>query len=265
MTFPANYWPLRRRLLRRGAERVLIAPLWPADWLAAAVVGMGPVMSTTRKAIGRAYRAAGNRPIIVVGHSGGGIAGRLAMSPVPFYGRRGGAAEEVACLVTLGTPHALAELPNRYHHAGHEATAFLDRESPGAWFAPRTAYLSVGSTYPMAGFPGILGRAVREVFTVIVGDDAAGVGDGIVPFSVVHLAGATQLTFDDARHGHIGAKWYGSDAIVDRWWPTAVGLWRGALEARAGSGAADGADRPAVAGPGELAGARTQGTSRGRR
>jgi hypothetical protein len=232
MTFPGNYWPLRRSLLRRGAGQLLIAPLWPIDWALGAVVGLGPIMRRTRKAILRAHRAAGNEPIIVVAHSGGGIAARLAMSPTLFYGRRGDAAEAIGCLVTLGTPHALAGLPNRYRHAGHEASAFLERESPGAFFAPRTAYLTVGSNYPMAGFPGVLGRAVREVFSVIVGDDGGGAGDGIVPLAAVHLADAEQMTLEDARHGHIGANWYGADGIVDRWWPKAVRLWRGALQAR---------------------------------
>jgi len=232
MTLPANYWPLRRRLRQRGAAKVLIAPIWPIDWALAAVVGLGPIMRRTREAIAHAHRVAGNEPILVVGHSGGGIAARLAMSSSPFYGRPGGVAEAVGCLVTLGTPHALARLPNRFQHTGHAAAAFLDRESPGAFFAPRTAYLSVGSTYPMAGFPGVLGRAVHEVFSVIVGDGAGELGDGIVPLSAVHLEGAQQLTFDDTRHGHIGANWYGSDAVVDRWWPQAVELWHAAVEAR---------------------------------
>ena len=232
MTAPFNYWPLRMRLSKRGAGQVLIAPLWPVDWGVAGILGFGPVMTRTRAAIIRATRDAGNRPIIVVAHSGGGIAARLAMSAAPFYGRRGGVAEAVGCLVTLGTPHELSRLGNRYRHLGHEAAAFLDRESPGAFFAPRTAYLSVGANFPDAAFSGLLGRASREVFSIIVGEETTELGDGIVPHSAVHLEGAEQLTFDDVRHGHIGANWYGSDEVVDRWWPRAIELWRGALAAR---------------------------------
>ena len=230
LTLPLNYWPLRRRLLARGAAAVDIAPVWPIDWALATVLGMAPVMRRTRLAILRSYQAAGRQPIIVIGHSGGGIAARMAMSDAPFYGQRGGVAEAVGCLVTLGTPHGMAQLSNRYRHAGHEATEFLDRVSPGAYFAPRTAYLSIGSKYEAAAFGGIVGRLADEAFSIIVGQGAVRAGDGIVPHAVVHLDGATQLSFDDARHGHIGANWYG--AIVDRWWPTAVGLWRRALDAR---------------------------------
>jgi hypothetical protein len=232
MTAPPNYWPLRRRLLRRGARRVEVAPLWPPDWIIAGLLGFGPLMRRTAVAIARTHRAAGRQPIIVIGHSGGGIAARLAMAKGPYLGRRGGAADAVGCLVTLGTPHSLAALANHYHHAGHDATEYLDRETPGAFFAPRTAYLTVGSAYPSAPFPGLAGRMAEEFFSMVVGVDTARSGDGIVPAAAVHLPGAEQLTYDDVRHGHIGRHWYGADEIVDRWWPRAVELWRGALEAR---------------------------------
>jgi PGAP1-like protein len=231
-TLPINYWRMRRRLLRRGVERVDIAPVYTPDWLIGAMLGLGPVMQRTARAIRHTYERGGSRPIIVIGHSGGGIAARLAMANVPFNGREGGVAEQVGCLVTLGTPHGLATLPNRFQHAGHSAAAFLDRATPGAFFAPRTAYVSVGSRFPDAPFPGLGGRLAKEAFSIAVGDDTQALGDGIVPFSAVHLDGAEQLSYDDVRHGMIGAPWYGDDAIIDRWWPVALRLWRSALDAR---------------------------------
>jgi hypothetical protein len=94
--------------------------------------------------------------------------------------------------------------------------------------------LSVGSRFPEAPFPGVGGRLAKHVFSIAVGDDTQALGDGIVPFSAVHLEGAEQLTYDDVRHGMIGTPWYGDDAIIDRWWPAALRLWREALEAREG-------------------------------
>jgi hypothetical protein len=232
MTAPPNYWPMRRRLLRRGAVRVDICPIWPPDWALAGLVGFGPLLRRTGNAIARTHRLAGRRPIIVIGHSGGGICARLAMSDRPYHGQRAGVAEAVGCLATLGTPHDLAQLHNRYRHAGHAATEFLDRACPGAHFAPRTGYLTVGSRRRFTTGGGALGRMVDEVFKMVVGGDAYLAGDGIVPASAAHLAGARQVTYDDALHGHIGRLWYGADAIVDRWWPLAVELWREALAAR---------------------------------
>jgi hypothetical protein len=240
-TGPYNYWPMRRRLRRRAVERVDVAPLWPPDWAAAGLLGLGTLIRRTGRAIVATWRAGGRRPIIVVAHSGGGIAARLAMSNVPFHGRLAGVAEAVGCLVTLGTPHGLASLPNRHRHAGHEAAEFLDRETPGAWFAPRTAYLTVGSRFPAAPYRGVVGRLAGQVFSMIVGDDTQGPGDGIVPVGAVALDGAEELIFDDVRHGHVGAPWYGDDRVIDRWWPAAARLWEEALAARAsGAPAAQG-------------------------
>lgn len=208
------------------------APLWPPDWALASVLGFGLILRRTGKAILRTYGLGGGLPIIVVAHSGGGIAARLAMSPVPYNGRVAGVGDAVGCLVTLGTPHRMAQLPNRYHHAGHEASQFLDRETPGAFLAPRTAYLSVGSGYAQAPFTGLVGRLAEGVFSMIVGSDTQKLGDGIVPASAVHLEGAEHLIFDDVRHGMIGAPWYGDDHVIDRWWPSAVRLWQEALVAR---------------------------------
>jgi pimeloyl-ACP methyl ester carboxylesterase len=201
----------------------------------AGLLGFGSVMLRTGRAIGRTWRAGGRQPIIVVGHSAGGIAARLAMADKPFNGRSAGVAEAVGCLVTLGTPHGLQRLTNRYHHAGHAALEFLDATTPGAFFAPRTSYLSVGGRTPGAEFPGLAGDVANEMFGVAVGRETQALGDGIVPFSAVHLDGATQLTYEDVRHGMVGAPWYGDDIMLDRWWPVALDLWREALAARSGA------------------------------
>ena len=224
-----------------------IAPLWPPDWVIASLLGFGPLLRRTGRAIARTYELGGRRPIVVVGHSGGGIAARLAMSHVPFHGRVAGVAEAVGCLVTLGTPHGLADRPNRYRHAGHEAAEFLSRETPGAYYAPRTGYLSVGSSFPRAAFPGVVGRLADEVFSVVVGSDTQGLGDGIVPAAAVKLEGAEQIMFDDVVHGMIGTPWYGDDRVIDRWWPDALRLWNEALAARAAGRAAIGRRDPARA------------------
>lgn len=234
-TAPPNYWPLRRRLVERGAGRVDIAPTWPPDWVLAGVLGFGSVMRRTGRAIATSYIRGGRRPIIIVAHSGGGIAARLAMSHVPFHGRMAGVADAVGCLVTLGTPHRLWAIPNRYHHAGHDAAEFLERATPGAYFAPRTEYLTIGSDLQRGIVGGPLGRVFDDFFATIVGREAIRAGDGIVPVSAVHLEGAEQITYDDVLHGVIGSPWYGDDEILDRWWPTAQRLWRAALATRSTS------------------------------
>ena len=222
---PPNYIGLRRRLLRRGAGRVDICQLWPPDWLLAGMVGFGPVTRRAARAIAATSRAAGRRPIIVIGHSAGGIVARLAMSERPFDGRVPGVSEAVGCLVTLGTPHGLSTLTNSYRHAGHEAVAFLERESPGAYFAPRTGYLSVAGQVRLDAPRWPAGRFVAELFRMMVGDESGTDGDGIVPISAAHLDGARQLNLAGVRHGVIGSPWYGDEEVIDAWWPAALELW----------------------------------------
>jgi hypothetical protein len=154
------------------------------------------------------------------------------MSNVPYRGHVAGVAAAVGCLATLGTPHDLSHLTTRYRHAGHDAVEFLDRELPGAFYAPRTGYLSVAGTYPQADLPGVVGQAADDFFSLILGDHTDELGDGIVPVSVAHLEGAEHLTYDDVRHGVLGSHWYGDAEILDRWWPHTVRIWEGALAAR---------------------------------
>jgi len=245
LTGPYNYWPLRDRILARGAARVDIAPIWPVDWVAAGFVGLGPLLGRTGRAVLKTWRAGGKQPIIIVGHSGGGLLTRLATSEVPYRGRRAAVAPQIGALVTLGTPHRLGPTSRWPAHPGHHAVRFLERNLPGARFAPTTGYLSVGSRFvalasrrePSAAgsrWRRIGGRMIEEVSTAMLGAwDGADLGDGVVPHGLVHLPGARQLTFDDVLHGHLGGPWYADDRIVERWWPEAMEVWQEALAARA--------------------------------
>jgi hypothetical protein len=238
LTEPLLYERMRVRLLSRGAAHVSMAPIHLPDWLAMGFAGMGPVMLRGALAIRRARRMS-PAPLLVVGHSAGGIVARLAMAPEPFEGRRAGVAEDVACLVTLGTPYRFDPRLAGWRHAGVRAAEFLDRATPGAWFAPRTAYLSVGS-HLVAPSPvhatAIPAKLPYLVTRIAVGQTPGAWGDGLVDADRVHLAGARQLSFDDVLHGAVGGPWYGDEAIIDRWWPVALDAWREALRARSDAG-----------------------------
>jgi hypothetical protein len=245
MTYPPAYFAMRQRLLAKGARRVLIAPLWPHEWLAGVLRGLGPLVARTATAAERLHQEGGGQPILVVGHSAGGLLARLITSPEAFEGRVPGLVERVGAVVTLGAPHQMAAEPSRGQRAGSDATLFLDSTVPGAFFAPRIGYLSVASSLveaagPRAGFePWWAGLA----YSLLLGRPGRGIlGDGMVPVDAAHLEGASQLTFDDVRHGHLGDHWYGDRRVLDRWWPAALHVWRSALAARAGelgSGAFD--------------------------
>jgi hypothetical protein len=234
LTEALSFAPMRARLLERGAARVTITPLhWP-DWLAMGIVGMGPVMLRGARAIREARRGAAT-PLMVVGHSAGGLIARLAMAPEPIDGRFAGVSDDVGCLVTLGTPYRFDPAIPGWRHAGVRAAEFLERVSPGAWFAPQTAYVSVGSRLvpPSPVRPSLSPGSLGHVITRVAVGQTPGVrGDGLVDEVRARTPGARQVVFDDVLHGVFGGPWYGDAHIIDRWWPMALEAWRGALAAR---------------------------------
>ena len=244
LTMPAWYRPMAAELRDRGAADVVVAPIYTPDWVLCAVRGLGPV--TTRA--GRSLLAAGalsgrtpgpassGAPILYVGHSAGGILGRLLTSPEPFEGRRFGAADRIGALVTLGTPHLVG---NEARWGGRVATSgarFANRVVPGAFFAPTTGYLAVASRRIVGdeGADDPRSRSMRRLYEDVhpAPDQPVVAGDGLVPVASALLPGARHLVLDDAVHGPGTTRWYGREEQLDAWWPIALEVWRDALRAR---------------------------------
>jgi len=243
LTTPGWYGPMAPALRARGAAGVVIAPVYPPDWILCAVRGLGPV--TTR--VGRALLAAGvlsaadpasrGAPILYVGHSAGGIVGRLLTSPEPFEGRRQGASRRIGGLVTLGTPHLVGDEARWGGRVASAGARFANRHVPGACFAPTTGYLAVASQYVIGHDEAHDSRSrfMRRLYEEVhpAPDQPIVAGDGLVPVASALLPGARHLVLDDAVHGP-GARfpWYGQGDQLDAWWPIALEVWRDALRAR---------------------------------
>jgi pimeloyl-ACP methyl ester carboxylesterase len=243
LTSPPLYRPFAARLRDRGAADVVVGSVWTMDWLLAASRGLGPILTRSGRALlassARSEQLAQGAPVMVIGHSAGGMSARILTAREPFAGRRLNASGRIGAIVTLGTPHVVS-LDHDPRRAGTEAAAFANRVVPGPAFAPGTGYLAVGSRR-MTGRPhGTLReRRAWRVYRTLVPDpvaaDAAGeiTGDGLIPLECALLPGARAITLDDADHGQsIGTDWYGAERFIDAWWPTAVEAWRGALGAR---------------------------------
>jgi hypothetical protein len=244
LTSPPFYERLRGRLHGLGAAAVVVAPIWLPDWLLAAPRGLGPIVTRA----GRALLAAGEvaqvssagAPILVVGHSAGGLVARLLTSPEPFEGRRLGGAGRIGAIVTLGTPHlqsADPELGFRRDDTGRRVGRHLDRHVPGATFAPRVGYVSVASGTvvgrPYAPGPEGISFRTYELFLGGSIDRGGTPGDGVVPLAAAVLPGSQPVIVEGVGHGIFGRlPWYGSAGVLERWWPVAIDAWRAALRAR---------------------------------
>jgi pimeloyl-ACP methyl ester carboxylesterase len=253
LTESLQYRPMRERLLAVGADRVTVAPIHLPDWGVMGLVGMGPLLLRGARAIREARRQAPD-PVIVIGHSLGGLVARLATCEVSLDGRRAAVADDVGALVTLGTPHAFApRIP--WRHAGVRAAEHLARYCPDDRFAPATAYLTVGSRFVRAGRRAPTRTAVQllnGILRNLVGETPGVAGDGLIGADRCRLDGVRHIELDDTLHGLVYGPWYGDEQAIERWWPAAVEEWRGALAARAGDTAV-GVAREAEAGPGPAA------------
>jgi hypothetical protein len=239
---PPVYGPFARRLMERGVADVVIGNVWTPDWLLAARRGLGPILTRS----GRALLAASERsasvslgaPVLVIGHSAGGMSARLLTSPVPFAGRRLDAAGRMGAIITLGTPHVVTSGDELGNRVGAEAAAFANREIPGPFFSPRTGYLAVASTVSPGRRDGTrTERRDWRMYQRLLPDPSVTSveGDGLIPLASALLPGAPSVILDDANHGQWpGRDWYGSDRPMDRWWPAALAAWHAALRARAG-------------------------------
>lgn len=246
MTSPPFYRPFAGRLRERGAADVVVARVWTQDWFLAGARGLGPILTRS----GRALLAASDQsevvsqgaPVLVIGHSAGGMSARLLTSPVRFAGRWLNASGRMGAIVTLGTPHLVTHDGQPGDLVGAQAADFANREVPGPWFAPRVGYLSVGSTAVRGRPDG--DRAERRAWAsyqgLLVDREATELlGDGLIPIGSALLPGAQSIILGDVRHGQgPGRDWYGSDGPLDRWWPVALEAWHKALQARAEARAA---------------------------
>jgi hypothetical protein len=256
LTAPPFYRPFRRRLLQRGAAAVIVANLWPWHWFGGIVGAMGPLAGNASKAAIRARTAASasplsrGAPLLVIGHSAGGLLARILTSEPRFAGRTTGFAADIAAIVTLGTPHRVLRQPLVGARIDALATRFADRAVPGTFWAPTIGYVAVGAR-------GIVGRAdgngrervAHRLYGGLTGRGSTpSDGDGVVPADAALLDGALSILLDGVAHGQAaGRPWYGAEPVIDAWWPPALEAWRTALRARVDAASSPGdrsADEP---------------------
>jgi hypothetical protein len=252
LTSPPLYRPFVHRLRARGVADVVVGNVWLPDWLLAARRGLGPILNRSGRALleasARSTATSLGAPVLVVGHSAGGMSARLLTSPTPFAGRTLNGSGRMGAIVTLGTPHVVSDAGEMGSRVGAEAATFANRELPGPWWAPRIGYLAVTSRLVVGRPSGSLDErrawAVYQDLLATPGADEIP-GDGLVPVASALLPGAPSIVLDDADHGmRPGRDWYGSERFLDRWWPAALEAWHGALRARAEAATFDGsADR----------------------
>jgi hypothetical protein len=218
------YEPLVASLERLSGQPVVLVPVSRLDWLLT-VFPLGWARLLDRVAP-LASELAGRSPsgrITLVGHSSGGILLRLFLADGPFEGRRYSGRRLASTLVMLGSPHTALK-----------ATAMrarVARELPGAFFAGAdpdpVRYVAVAGAIDLAEPAGQASATARRLAPTAYRNstgDPDDRGDGLVPVDSALLEGAEPVVLEGVAHGGaFGPVWYGTPAVVERWWAAVAG------------------------------------------
>jgi pimeloyl-ACP methyl ester carboxylesterase len=163
----------------------------------------------------KAFRKNAGKKLTLIGHSQGGILGRLYLSDQLILGKCFCGREYIDHLITLGSPHFNQ---GGIQRGGHMAQ-WVQQKVPDSTFTPQVRYTSVAGKYVHGRISGSL--AERMAFKVYKDICATGDiwGDGIVPVSSALLPGSEQITLRGVSHYAIlGQPWYGSETVIQKWW-----------------------------------------------
>ena len=210
------YRDMQRTLSALAGQPVWVVDTHMYDWLPViSQRGWLHLLLMLQRTVQQALAQTGASRIILVGHSTGGVLGRLYLSQEPFKGSRFNGCEHVSHLITLGSPH--------YIRAGFKRERLLSRwleeRLPGAAYAPQVRYTAVAGTY-IKGSPrgSYTERRAYRVYRRIW-DCGEVAGDGLIPLASALLAGAQQITLDGVHHHSLSrSAWYGSASVIPRWW-----------------------------------------------
>jgi pimeloyl-ACP methyl ester carboxylesterase len=214
--WPGSYRNFASLLQEISGSEVHIAPITPLDWTLGYFRGFGQLVFEIASTVDRALLESEAKRVVLVGHSAGGLACRVFIGgDRPYGGRRYSGHRRVESLITLGTPHTVAD---------KQRLAPITRVNelfPGALHAEAgLRYLSVaGNATDGASSPRARKRYERFV------DDGRVAGDGVVPVDTALLPGSESLIVDGIHHNRRLGRWYGSDKeTVGRWWPVELGV-----------------------------------------
>ena len=203
---------MRNTLQELTGKPARVVPVPASDWLGAVTArGWEKILLRLHRAILHQTESQPEKRVILVGHSAGGVMGRLYLSPTPFRGHSFAGLENVEHLITLGSPHKNVR--------GARMRRWVDRTYPGAHFSPQTRYSTVAGRVLKGDRRGELKcRIAHSLYRDLSGDGTEW-GDGLVPLSSARLDGADNHVLDGVRHAPIGGGiWYGTPEVVREWW-----------------------------------------------
>jgi pimeloyl-ACP methyl ester carboxylesterase len=210
------YDTMRSALVRLTGQPVYVVATHSIDWIPGLLpAGWLHLLRKLDRTARSAAKLATSGRITLIGHSAGGVLGRLYLSPEPFLGQVFGGLERVGRLITLGSPHYNA---CRWLHGGMMARWVEDRVS-GAHFSPQVQYCSVAGKLMRGDSQGSLRERQAYSFYKQIGGEGDAWGDGLVPVASALLADSQQIILEGVGHfAGFGGPWYGTEETIAAWW-----------------------------------------------
>jgi pimeloyl-ACP methyl ester carboxylesterase len=210
---PGFYSEMARSLSALSGQPVYVCEIGWIDWLRArSAKGWLNILLKVRSKAIKAMESGGSRKIVLIGHSSGGIIGRMYLSPQPFLGFTFNGVEHVSHLVTLGSPH--------YGGAHSPMRTYVQDSYPDSFFSNEVVYVSVAGTAVDLRTKYSLSRLLTLIsYRHFMGGKGKVVGDGLVPNECALLKESRHIVLQDVGHPFLLAtNWYGKTENVSAWW-----------------------------------------------
>jgi pimeloyl-ACP methyl ester carboxylesterase len=216
MSLSAWYSAMRLALVQLTGQTVCVVATRSAHWIPSMVpAGWLYLLRKLDSTVRTAAKHTTSGRVTLIGHSAGGVLGRLYLSPKPFLGQEYRGLTRVSRLITLGSPHYNQR---RWIHGGMMAR-WVDKRVPGACFAPQVQYCSVAGKLIRGDRQGSLRERHAYRFYDQIGGVGDAWGDGLVPIASALLAGSQQITLEGVGHFvGFGNPWYGTKESIAVWW-----------------------------------------------
>jgi pimeloyl-ACP methyl ester carboxylesterase len=207
-----TYRKTQQSLQKISGQEVWIVPVHVHIWFGSITLsGWVRILNRLNDTVSSVVEKSKTGKVTLIGHSSGGILGRLFLSPEPLRGHVYSGLDFVNTLITLGSPH--------YNHKGAALRKWVEEKYPGAYFDPDVRYVSVVGKAIRGNNRGSLKeRRVHWFYKTLCGRGDVW-GDGIVPLPSALLHGSQHIVVDGLRHySRSEHPWYGTDEAVRSWW-----------------------------------------------
>ncbi len=212
LSVPGAYGSMRDQLAHMTGQPVRIVGAWIHDWLwSATPAGWANLLRKLDRAVRLSVLESSTGKVTLVGHSSGGVIGRLYLGDRPFLGHAYNGSKCVDRLITLGSPHHNLRVGGMRR--------WVDEQYPGAYFAPLVQYTCVGGKRVCGSPDGTMAQRFAYASYRRLSGTGDAWGDGLVPISSTQLHGARHIILEGVSHFALSRTlWYGSPQVVPRWW-----------------------------------------------